>query len=64
MKTNNIFRTTMMIMMIICISGLSSYAGGPAKAAATQIQKLIKENITYPDMAVTKGLTGSVPMRR
>jgi outer membrane biosynthesis protein TonB len=60
MKTNNIFRTTMMIMMIIFISGVSAHAGKPAIASATRIQKMIKESITYTDVAVKQGITGSV----
>jgi outer membrane biosynthesis protein TonB len=60
MKTNHIFRTTIMIMMILCISGVLSYAGAPVLTPATRIQKLIKESITYTDLAVNKGLAGSV----
>ncbi len=60
MKTLKSIRTLLLIMMAICISGISSFAGKPEIAPALHIQKVIKENLTYPAKAVKNCCTGSV----
>jgi outer membrane biosynthesis protein TonB len=60
MKTNNIFRTVVLTLAFISITGLSLYAKKPVIESAVNIQSMIKKTITYPDIAVNKGYTGSV----
>ena len=60
MKAVNLIRGIFIIMMLIFISGISAYATKPAVAAATHLQKVLKENVRYPEQAVKKCCTGSV----
>jgi hypothetical protein len=60
MKTNNIFRTALIAVAFLGLTGLSAYAKKPAISPATKIQTMIKENITFPAIAVKEGFTGSV----
>ncbi|MCX6307155.1 MAG: hypothetical protein NT040_19495 [Bacteroidetes bacterium] len=60
MKAINLIRGIFIILMVICISGISSYAIKPAVASAIHLQKVIKENVRYPEQAVKKCCTGSV----
>ena len=60
MKTINLIRTLFIILMLICISGISSYATKPEIEPAIHIQKVIKEGVKYPEKAVKNCCTGSV----
>ena len=60
MKTVKLIRTLAIILMVICISGISSYASKPEMAPAINLQKVIKENITYPEHAIKNSSTGIV----
>jgi hypothetical protein len=60
MKTAKLIRTIFVILMLICISGISSYAKEPAITPAMHIQKIIRESITYPEQAVKNCCTGKV----
>lgn len=60
MKTANFIRIFFVTLLVILIAGISSYAFEPAAAPAIQIQKLIKDNIKYPEQAVKNCCTGSV----
>ena len=60
MKTNNIFRTAIIALAFLGLSGLSAYAKKPAISPATDIQNMIKKNMSYPEIAVKDGFTGSV----
>ena len=60
MKTLKVIRTLSIILMVICISVISSFAGKPEIAPAVHIQKVIKDNIIYPANAMKNCCTGSV----
>ncbi len=60
MKTVKSLRTIIIILMVICMSGISSYAIEPAIAPALHIQKVIRQNIAYPENAVKNSTTGTV----
>ncbi len=60
MKTINMIRTFFVALMIICISGISSYATKPEIAPAVHLQKIIQDGIKYPAQAVKNCCTGSV----
>ena len=60
MKTVKSFQTFVIILMLILISGISSYAGKTAIASAVHIRKVLKESVKYPEQAVKKCCTGSV----
>jgi hypothetical protein len=60
MKTAKLIRTFFLILMVICISGISSFARQPEITPAQQIRKVIKEGIKYPEQAVKNCCTGKV----
>ena len=60
MKTTNFIRTAFVIMLLLCISALSSYAIEPAIPPALHIQQVIKEGVKYPEHAVSHSYTGTV----
>ncbi len=60
MKTSKFFSALFIVLMIFCISGLSSYAANPAPGPADRIQKMIKETIKYPEKAIRSGCCGTV----
>ena len=60
MKTVKLTRTIFIILMLVCISGISSYAAEPILATADYLQKVIKEGVKYPEKAVKNCCTGSV----
>ena len=60
MKTVKLIRSLSVILMVICISAISSYATKPEIAPAVHIQKVINENIKYPASAVKNCCTGMV----
>jgi hypothetical protein len=60
MKTLKLTRILFVILMVICLSGISSYAAEPLLAPSEHLQKVIKEGIKYPDQAVKNCCTGSV----
>jgi hypothetical protein len=60
MKTVKLIRTIFVILMLVCISGISSYAAEPFSAPADHLQKVIKEGVKYPEQAVKNCCTGSV----
>ena len=60
MKTVNFICAGFIIVMVICISGISSYAAEPAITPAQHIQKVIHDGITYPEQAVKNSCTGKV----
>ena len=60
MKTLKLIRASIIILMVICISGISSYAIEPAITPAQHLQKVIKDGITYPAEAVKNCCTGTV----
>ena len=60
MKTIKLIRSFSLLLMIFCISVLSSFAAKPEIAAAVHIQKAIQENVKYPERAVKNCCTGSV----
>jgi hypothetical protein len=60
MKTTNLIRTIFLSLLFIGISGIASYAIQPELAPAVHLQKVIKENIKYPEQAVKHCCTGDV----
>ncbi len=64
MKTVKLIRAFFLFLMLICISGISSFAKEPATppvpAPAEHLQKIIKEGVKYPEKAVRQCCTGSV----
>ena len=61
MKTTvKLIRVVFIIVMLGCITALSSYSMEPVKAPGDHLQKIIKEGITYPEQAVKNCCTGSV----
>ena len=60
MKTFNSIRIFFFTLMLICISGISSYAIKPDITPVLHIQKVIKEGVKYPEHAVKNCCTGTV----
>lgn len=60
MKTSIFFRTLMFAVTLVCISAVASYAVEPVTAPVQKLQKIIKENIKYPDQAIRECCTGWV----
>jgi hypothetical protein len=60
MKTTRLIRPFFLIMLLVCISGISSYALEPIVTPAQQLQKVISEGIKYPEQAVKNCCTGAV----
>jgi len=60
MKTATLLRALFVTLIITVISGISSYAIEPTLAPAQHIQKILKDNIKYPEQAVKECCTGSV----
>ena len=60
MKTSKVISALFIVLMIFCISGISSYAANPAPGPADRIQKMIKESIKYPEKAIRNGCCGTV----
>jgi hypothetical protein len=60
MKTVKLIRTLFIILMMICISAISTFATTPEIAPALHLQKVIKEGLKYPERAVQKCCTGKV----
>jgi hypothetical protein len=60
MKTVKVIRTLSIILMVICISVVTSFAGKPEMAPALHIQKVIQENVKYTEDAVKNSSTGFV----
>ncbi len=60
MKTIKLIPTLFLILIVICLSGLSAYAVEPAVPPAQHLQKVIKDGIKYPEQAVKSCCTGSV----
>jgi hypothetical protein len=60
MKTTTLFRSFFVILMLFFISGISSYAIEPFPSPAQQLQKVIKDGLKYPEIAIKNCCTGSV----
>ncbi len=60
MKTSNLIPAILFVLMISCISGISSYAANPAVASSDRIQKMIKEAVKYPEKAYKNSCCGTV----
>jgi hypothetical protein len=60
MKTVKLIRTLFVILMVICLSGISSFAAEPLLAPSDHLQKVISEGIKYPEKAVKNCCTGTV----
>jgi outer membrane biosynthesis protein TonB len=60
METTKIIRLAFLVLVVICISSLSSFAKEPAITPAQHIQNVIKQGMTYPEQAVKSCCTGKV----
>ena len=60
MKTTRFIPAILIATMILFLTGFSSYAIKPALAPAEHIQKIITENLKYPQQALKDAYTGSV----
>jgi hypothetical protein len=60
MKKETFIRSLCVIILVLCISGISAYAGLPDVPPAIQLQSIIKENVKYPENAVKNSWTGTV----
>jgi outer membrane biosynthesis protein TonB len=60
MKTLNVLRAFTMLLMLVFVSGMTSYAKEPVKTPADHLQKMIRDGIKYPEQAVKSCCTGTV----
>ena len=60
MKTTNLIRFFSVILMLFCMSAISSYAAKPEITPAVHIQKVIQDGLRYPERAIKNCCTGSV----
>ncbi|MFZ4522009.1 MAG: hypothetical protein ACOYNC_09895 [Bacteroidales bacterium] len=60
MNTQKLFRPLFLIMMLIVISAISSYAIETPVPPATRLQKVIMDGVKYPERAIKSCCTGSV----
>ena len=60
MKTLKIIPALLILLMFICLSGISSYAANPVATSSDNIHKMIKESVTYPEKALKNGCCGKV----
>lgn len=60
MKTIKLIPALFIVLMLLSISGNSSFGSNPVPGSSDSIHKMIKESIKYPEQAYEKGVTGSV----
>jgi len=60
MKAIKLIPNLFLILMVICLSGMSAYAVEPSVPPAQHLQQVIKDGLKYPEHAVRSCCTGSV----
>ncbi|HPS63121.1 MAG TPA: hypothetical protein PLK82_08665 [Bacteroidales bacterium] len=60
MKTVNFFRCFAILFIVVLFATFSSQAAVPYKSATASLQKMIREQITYPEQAVKNCCEGTV----